>query len=132
MVCTTLKCVDFSNPACRMVFASGVDPLFISFEYIKVGEKMETGDEVGKEFTWRRSWGHKMHSHDVRSIEVADNLVLSGGVDRKIVVSRQKRREGETGKTSTVLHSFRTGGMNIRNFRENIENSSVRKNPVKF
>ena len=80
----------------RMVFASGVDPLFIAFEYVNVSDKSEEYD--GKDYIWRRGWGHKMHSHDVRCIEIADNLVLSGGVDRRIVVARQRRKEGETTK----------------------------------
>ena len=39
-----------------------------------------------------------MHSHDVRSIEIVDNLVLSGGVDTKVVVAKQKRKEGDVSK----------------------------------
>ena len=73
-------------------------------------------DSEGKKQIWRRSWGHKYHSHDVRTIEIADNLVLSAGVDTKIVVARQKRKQGTNAKVmlcslllkgkSALLHQF--------------------------
>jgi hypothetical protein len=79
------------------VFLCLILPLIIIL--VIVGD--ESDEFAGKKCVWRRGWGHKMHSHDVRCIEIADNLVLSGGVDRKIVVARQKRKEGETTKVKS-------------------------------
>ena len=94
------------SPGENQIFASGVDPLFVSFEMIRIHD--DSPDHSGsREFCWRRSWGHKMHSHDVRSIEIVGSLVLTGGVDTKVVVAKQKRKEGDVSKTSTILKSFR-------------------------
>lgn len=70
-----------------------------------------------------------MHTHDVRTIETVGSLgtvqkiksiacfkqdqffelykVLSAGVDTKVVVAKQKRKESDITKTSTILQSFR-------------------------
>jgi len=87
------------SPNERQVFASGVDPLFVSFELIRINDEDRQ--------VWRRSWGHKMHTHDVRCIETVGSLVLSAGVDAKVVVAKQKRKETDITKTSTILQSFR-------------------------
>ena len=42
----------------------GVDPLFVSFEITRVKDRAENMDDsdIGREFVWRRSWGHKARS----------------------------------------------------------------------
>ena len=37
----------------KKVFASGVDPLFVSFELIR----LQDDPSNGRELVWRRSWG---------------------------------------------------------------------------
>jgi len=94
------------SPNEKQIFASGVDPLVVSLEVARIKDTDEDMDG-GREFTWRRSWGHKMHSHDVRGLEIVNNLLLSAGVDTRVVVAKQKRKEGDISKTSTILQSFR-------------------------
>ena len=85
------------SPNEKQIFASGVDPLVVSLEVARIKDTDEDMDG-GREFTWRRSWGHKMHSHDVRGLEIVNNLLLSAGVDTRVVVAKQKRKEGDISK----------------------------------
>jgi len=87
----------------RMVFASGVDPLVLAYENIRVGES----DFEGKQEEWRRVWGHVLHANDVRQLEIVDREVVSAGVDRNIVVARQKKAANDNSKSSSILQSYR-------------------------
>ncbi|CAG5113459.1 Oidioi.mRNA.OKI2018_I69.chr2.g7567.t1.cds [Oikopleura dioica] len=87
----------------RMVFASGVDPLVLAYENIRVGES----DFEGKEEEWRRVWGHVLHGNDVRQLEIVDREIVSAGIDRNIVVARQKKAINDNSKSSSILHSYR-------------------------
>ena len=90
------------SPNEKQIFASGVDPLVVSLEVARIKDTDEDMDG-GREFTWRRSWGHKMHSHDVRGLEIVNNLLLSAGVDTRVVVAKQKRKEGDISKVKFLI-----------------------------
>ena len=79
-----------------------MDPLVVSLEVARIKDTDEDMDG-GREFTWRRSWGHKMHSHDVRGLEIVNNLLLSAGVDTRVVVAKQKRKEGDISKVKFLI-----------------------------
>jgi hypothetical protein len=60
------------------VYCSGIDPAIVQLDFVKVNE----ADDFK---SWIKSNVYYNHTHDVRSILVADNQLISAGVDTKIV-----------------------------------------------
>ncbi|XP_060075369.1 U3 small nucleolar RNA-associated protein 4 homolog [Ylistrum balloti] len=71
-------CVDNSETS---VLSSGVDSTVVQFEYTTTQK-----DSDWK--LWVKSSAHFRHTHDVRSLALANNHIVSGGVDTNLIVYR--------------------------------------------
>ena len=54
------------------MFASGIDPLLVQFEYIPTNQNSDWK-------MWVRTSVRTQHSHDVRALEYAGDCLVSGG-----------------------------------------------------
>ena len=68
-------CVDESE---QHVYCSGIDPSIVQLDLV-------TTSEAEAFRTWTKSNVYYNHTHDVRSILVANEQLVSAGVDTKIV-----------------------------------------------
>ncbi|XP_021354658.1 U3 small nucleolar RNA-associated protein 4 homolog [Mizuhopecten yessoensis] len=71
-------CVDKSETS---VLSSGVDSTVVQFEYTST--QMESDWKV-----WVKSLTHFRHTHDVRGLALANDHIVSGGVDTNLIVYR--------------------------------------------
>ncbi|XP_033755544.1 U3 small nucleolar RNA-associated protein 4 homolog [Pecten maximus] len=71
-------CVDKTETS---VLSSGVDSTVVQFEYTSTQK-----DSDWK--VWVKSLAHFRHTHDVRSLALANDHIVSGGVDTNLVVYR--------------------------------------------
>jgi hypothetical protein len=60
------------------VYCSGIDPSIVQLDYV-------TLNETDKYKSWIKSNVYLNHTHDVRSILIANDQLISAGVDTKIV-----------------------------------------------
>lgn len=60
----------------RRIYASGVDPQIVLFERAHLSKK------------WVKCRSRIHHSHDVRALAMAENYLVSGGVDTNLIISK--------------------------------------------
>ncbi len=76
-------CLDESE---SHVYCSGIDPAIVQLDYIRINE----ADDFK---SWVKSNVYYNHTHDVRSILIADDQLISAGVDTKIVFKSIKEKQ---------------------------------------
>ncbi|CAF1082223.1 unnamed protein product [Brachionus calyciflorus] len=79
-------CLDEAE---KHVYCSGIDPSIVQLDYVTTAEQ-----ENFK--TWVKSNIFYNHTHDVRSILIADNQLISSGVDTKIVFKSLEKKSSNT------------------------------------
>ncbi|XP_076322453.1 U3 small nucleolar RNA-associated protein 4 homolog isoform X2 [Tachypleus tridentatus] len=65
------------------VYTSGVDPIVIQFTRVPTQRVQREG-----RLQWVRSMQRVLHTHDVRSLAVAGEFLVTGGVDTNLVLSK--------------------------------------------
>ncbi len=71
------------------IYCSGIDPSIVQLDYVVV-------NETENYKSWVKSNVYYNHTHDVRSILVADNQLISAGVDTKIVFKNIKDKQSHS------------------------------------
>lgn len=61
------------------IYCSGIDPSIVRLDLVTTSESTSFK-------SWVKSNVFYLHTHDVRSIVIADNKLISGGIDTKIVI----------------------------------------------
>ena len=69
---------EFKTKSEKRIYCSGIDPSIVQLDYVTLNEN-------DKYKSWVKSNVYLNHSHDVRSILIADDQLVSAGVDTKIV-----------------------------------------------
>jgi hypothetical protein len=70
----------------KNIYCSGIDPSIVQLEYVTLKESEDFK-------TWIKSSVFCHHTHDVRSILIANNQLISAGVDTKIVFKNKKDKQ---------------------------------------
>ena len=86
--------MPYSNPNSyfkneKHIYCSGIDPSIVQLDYVTVNES-----ENYK--SWVKSNVYYNHTHDVRSILIANNQLISAGVDTKIVFKNIKDKQSHS------------------------------------
>ncbi|RNA01589.1 Cirhin [Brachionus plicatilis] len=75
-------CIDETE---KHIYCSGIDPSIVQLDYIATSQ-------ADNYKTWVKSNVYYQHSHDVRSLLIADNQLISAGVDTKIVFKSLEKK----------------------------------------
>jgi len=79
-------CMDESE---KKIYCSGIDPSIVQLEYVTV-------NETDKYKSWIKGQVFYHHTHDVRSILIANKQLISAGVDTKIVFKNVKEKQSHS------------------------------------
>jgi hypothetical protein len=71
------------------VYCSGIDPSIVQLDYVSISE-------TDNYKSWTKSNVYYNHTHDVRNILIANNQLISAGVDTKIVFKNIKDKQSHS------------------------------------